>query len=66
MKDMTTETRMHLQADHLQEWLQYAPKPPERGNNSYDVFISYRSSDRAWAMVLYDVVFEASRMGTVS
>ena len=26
------------------------------GKNSYDVFISYRSSDRAWAMALYDAL----------
>ena len=39
-----------------QRWLQYAPKPPDRGDNSYDVFISYRSSDRSWAMALYDAL----------
>src|SRR5215510_6965912 len=39
-----------------QQWLQYAPAPPERGKHSYDVFISYRSSDRAWAMALYDIL----------
>lgn len=42
--------------DGMQEWLKYAPKPPEHGNNKHDVFISYRSSDRAWAMALYDVL----------
>lgn len=41
---------------HLQMWLQHAPAPPERGKNSYDVFISYRSSDRRWAMALYDAL----------
>jgi tetratricopeptide (TPR) repeat protein len=40
----------------MQQWLQYAPTPPDRGKNSYDVFISYRSSDRAWAMALYDAL----------
>lgn len=40
----------------LEVWLKFAPKPPERGRNSYDAFISYRSSDRAWAMALYDVL----------
>jgi hypothetical protein len=40
----------------VRPWLQHAPKPPPRGKNSYDVFISYRSSDRAWAMALYDVL----------
>ena len=39
----------------VRPWLQHAPKPPPRGNNLYDAFISYRSSDRAWAMALYDV-----------
>lgn len=42
--------------DPNQRWLQYAPKPPERHGNLYDVFISYRSSDRAWAMALYDAL----------
>jgi TIR domain len=37
-------------------WLRHAPKPPLRANNVYDAFISYRSSDRAWAMALYDVL----------
>jgi tetratricopeptide (TPR) repeat protein len=37
-------------------WLQHAPEPPPRGNNLYDAFISYRSSDRAWAMSLYDAL----------
>ncbi|MGE3511372.1 MAG: toll/interleukin-1 receptor domain-containing protein, partial [Vicinamibacterales bacterium] len=40
----------------LELWLGFAPQPPERGKNSYDAFISYRSSDRAWAMALYDVL----------
>jgi tetratricopeptide (TPR) repeat protein len=40
----------------VRPWLQHAPKPPPRGKNSYDAFISYRSSDRAWAMALYDVL----------
>jgi tetratricopeptide (TPR) repeat protein len=40
----------------VRPWLQYAPKPAPRGNKSYDAFISYRSSDRAWAMALYDVL----------
>jgi len=41
---------------NMQRWLQYAPEPPKRGGNSYDVFISYRSSDRSWAMALYDAL----------
>jgi tetratricopeptide (TPR) repeat protein len=40
----------------VRPWLQHAPKPPSRGANLYDAFISYRSSDRAWAMALYDVL----------
>jgi tetratricopeptide (TPR) repeat protein len=50
------DERRGQQAEWLQKWLQYAPKPPPRENRSYDVFISYRSSDRAWAMALYDVL----------
>jgi len=56
MNDEITKDRMQLQAEYMQVWLQHAPKPPERGSNSYDVFISYRSSDRAWAMALYDAL----------
>jgi tetratricopeptide (TPR) repeat protein len=41
---------------YLQRWLKFAPKPPERGNRAYDTFISYRSSDRPWAMALYDAL----------
>jgi tetratricopeptide (TPR) repeat protein len=40
----------------VRPWLQYAPKPAPRNGNSYDAFISYRSSDRAWAMALYDAI----------
>ena len=56
MNDDIPKERMQLQAEYMQVWLQHAPKPPERGSNSYDVFISYRSSDRAWAMALYDAL----------
>ena len=42
-----------------QRWLQHAPAPPERGDNTYDVFISYRSSDRSWALSLHDALKEA-------
>jgi hypothetical protein len=55
MNDEVSKERMQLQAEYMQAWLQHAPKPPERGDNSYDVFIS-RSSDRAWAMALYDAL----------
>lgn len=43
-------------AAYLQRWLEYAPTPPERGDRAYDAFISYRSSDREWAMALYDAL----------
>lgn len=56
MADAIVGQRMAEQAKHLQRWLEYAPKPPPRGKNSYDTFISYRSADRAWAMALYDVL----------
>jgi tetratricopeptide (TPR) repeat protein len=49
-------TKPSKQAELVQSWLRFAPKPPERGKNDYDVFISYRSSDRPWAMALYDVL----------
>jgi len=53
---MIVETRLQEQRKSLETWLEHAPAPPPRGTNSYDAFISYRSSDRAWAMVLYDVL----------
>lgn len=56
MKDEIAAERMSQQSDYMQQWLQHAPAPPERGKNSYDVFISYRSSDRGWAMALYDAL----------
>jgi tetratricopeptide (TPR) repeat protein len=40
----------------ISNWLALAPAPPDRGANLYDVFISYRSSDRSWAMALYDAL----------
>jgi hypothetical protein len=56
VNDAITKERTQRQVDYMQVWLQYAPKAPERGDNAYDVFISYRSSDRAWAMALYDAL----------
>jgi tetratricopeptide (TPR) repeat protein len=50
------DPRAIQQAEQVQRWLRFAPKPPERGKNEYDVFISYRSSDRPWAMALYDAL----------
>ena len=56
MSDEITPEQMQQQAEYMRQWLQHAPAPPERGKNSYDVFISYRSSDRPWALALYDVL----------
>ena len=56
MSDEIVTERAQEQAKFLQQWLQHAPGPPERGANTYDVFISYRSSDRAWGMSLYDAL----------
>src|SRR4051812_13765454 len=42
-----------------QEWLQYAPKPtPPTNGNLWNVFLSYRSVNRAWVLNLYDVLNE--------
>lgn len=50
-------TDQHMQqVEYMQRWLQHAPAPLERRENSYDAFISYRSSDRGWAMALYDAL----------
>jgi tetratricopeptide (TPR) repeat protein len=56
MVDAIVDERQKQQVEFLQRWLQHAPEPPPRGNNSYDAFISYRSSDRGWAMALFDVL----------
>ncbi|MGC4037197.1 MAG: toll/interleukin-1 receptor domain-containing protein [Chitinophagaceae bacterium] len=41
------------------EWLQYAPKPkPLTDNQKWNVFLSYRSVNRAWVLSLYDVLTE--------
>jgi tetratricopeptide (TPR) repeat protein len=56
MSDAIGDDRKRQPAEFLQRWLQHAPDPPPRGRNSYDAFISYRSSDRAWAMALYDLL----------
>jgi tetratricopeptide (TPR) repeat protein len=40
----------------MQQWLRLAHTPPARNGNTYDIFISYRSSDRVWAMALYDAL----------
>ena len=41
------------------EWLQYAPKPkPVSKDEVWNVFLSYRSVNRAWVLGLYDVLTE--------
>ena len=41
------------------EWLNYAPKPRElSGTDRWNVFLSYRSINRAWVINLYDVLRE--------
>jgi hypothetical protein len=41
----------------LNEWLKYAPKPrPLAERDRWNVFLSYRSVNRAWALNLYDVL----------
>ena len=56
MNDDTLNDHAQQQLEYNQRWLKLAPEPPERGENSYDVFISYRSADRPWAMALYDAL----------
>lgn len=52
----STGNSVNEQTVYMQRWIKLAPTPPDRGANSYDVFISYRSSDRPWAMALYDAL----------
>ena len=41
------------------EWLKHAPKPRALGGaNRWNVFLSYRSVNRAWVLNLYDVLRE--------
>lgn len=42
-----------------EEWLKYAPKPRQlAGGDRWNVFLSYRSVNRAWVLNLYDVLKE--------
>jgi len=42
-----------------QEWLKYAPKPKALAKDKdWNVFLSYRSVNRAWVLSLYDVLTE--------
>ena len=44
---------------NIGEWLNYAPKPRElSGTDRWNVFLSYRSINRAWVINLYDVLRE--------
>ena len=39
------------------EWIKFAPKPRElTGGDQWNVFLSYRSINRAWVLNLYDVL----------
>jgi TIR domain len=41
-------------------WLKHCRKPRERGADlEWDVFVSYRSADRVWALALYDMLRQA-------
>ena len=41
----------------INEWLQYAPSPPElKDGQNWHVFLSYRSVHRPWVIQLYDVL----------
>lgn len=42
---------------NLEEWLKLAPSPAHRPNSmQWDVFLSYRSSNRYWVIQLYDIL----------
>ena len=42
-----------------QEWLRFAPPPrPLKNGERWNVFLSYRSINRAWVLNLYDVLVE--------
>lgn len=42
-----------------QEWLKFAPRPKALSKDqAWNVFLSYRSVDRAWALNLYDILKE--------
>jgi tetratricopeptide (TPR) repeat protein len=39
----------------VDEWIKFAPKPrPLEGRDQWNVFVSYRSVDRAWVLNMYD------------
>src|SRR4051794_40025433 len=42
-----------------EEWLKFAPKPRQpEGDDRWNLFLSYRSVNRAWVLNLYDVLHE--------
>lgn len=55
-RDDESQRQVQDQVAYMQRWLKQAPPPPVRETNQYDVFISYRSSDRVWATALYDAL----------
>jgi tetratricopeptide (TPR) repeat protein len=60
MPDGAAQETARIQQDGgFENWLKLAPAPPQRRTTLYDVFISYRSSDRGWAMALYDALKRA-------
>lgn len=53
----STVSQMSKPDDYRRRWLEVAPKPPASlPHKKYDVFISYRSTDRDWALALYDAL----------
>src|SRR3954454_1197012 len=41
----------------IDDWLKLAPKPaPLEPGGKWHVFLSYRSSERAWVLSLYDIL----------
>jgi tetratricopeptide (TPR) repeat protein len=58
---MVLEANVNDSAQAAQlRWLRLAPKPlPPSPARKWDVFLSYRSVNRAWALALYDALREA-------
>src|SRR5262249_2225476 len=45
------------QMDDINDWLKLAPQPaPLEPGRKWHVFLSYRSSERAWVLSLYDIL----------
>jgi len=42
--------------NRLNDWLELAPRAPLEPGQKWHVFLSYRSSERAWVLSLYDVL----------